>query len=145
MERLEKMDWDPSFSVDIPEIDALQQKMFALFNVLIDLKENDSELKDCTNMIAEINEYCKFYFSKEEEYLKKEGYPDFESHLREHRQFVKTTIGLRREVAENADNLTYEMIHDLREWLKNHITRSDSLYVPYLRIKNYIKNSGTRN
>lgn len=139
MDNLEKLDWDPSLSVDIPEIDELQKKMFALFNVLIDMKTDASEDKDCANMISEINEYCKFYFGKEEEYLKKEGYPDFESHAKEHRQFVKTTINLRREVAEEVENLTYQAIKDLREWLVTHISRRDALYVPYLRIKKYIR------
>lgn len=141
MDKLDKIDWDPSYSVDIPEIDELQKKMFALFNVLIDLKTEASDEKDAANMISEINEYCKFYFSKEEEYLKKEGYPEFESHSKEHRQFVKTTINLRREIAEEADNLTYQTIKDLREWLVNHIVKSDSLYVPFLRIKKYINES----
>ncbi|THB79841.1 MAG: chemotaxis protein [Desulfobacteraceae bacterium] len=144
MKTLEKVDWDPAFSVDIPEIDELQKKMFALFNALIDLKDKGADTKDCTNMISEINEYCKFYFSKEEEYLKREGYPDFESHIREHRQFVKSTISLRREVADTMDNMTYEVIDELREWLIAHIKNSDSLYVPFLRIKKYVKESSSK-
>ena len=144
MKTLDKIDWDPAFSVDIPEVDDLQKKMFALFNALIDLKDNNADAKDCTNMISEINEYCKFYFSKEEEFLRKEGYPDFESHIKEHRQFVKSTISLRREVAETIDNLTWDVIHELREWLIEHIKNSDSLFVPFLRIKKYVKESGSK-
>ena len=65
--------------------------------------------------------------------------PDYESHVKEHRQFVKSTISLRREVAETIDNLTYDIIHELREWLINHIKVSDSLFVPFLRVKKYVK------
>lgn len=139
MEKLEKKDWTPELSVDIPEIDDLQKKMFALFNALIDLKNDGSDAKDCSNMISEINEYCKFYFSKEEEYLKREGYPDYESHLKEHRQFIKSTISLRRDVAESNEYLTDEVVEELRDWLLNHIKTSDSLYVPFLRIKKFVR------
>ena len=108
MNKLDKFDWDEKFSVDIPEIDELQKKMFALFNVLIDIKENSSDTKECTNMISEINEYGKFYFSQEEGYLNKKKYPDFKNHAKEHRHFVKATISLRREVSEDINNLTYD-------------------------------------
>ena len=47
---LEKIDWDSGLSVDIEEIDELQKKMFALLNVLIDLKENRCRRKgNCYN------------------------------------------------------------------------------------------------
>ncbi len=77
---MKKINWDEKLSVDIPEIDELQKKMLALINVLIDLKESSAEGKELTNMISEINEYSKYYFSIEEEYLKKNKYPEFLEH-----------------------------------------------------------------
>jgi len=138
MEKIEKIDWDKRLSVDIQEIDDLQQKMFALLNVLIDMREKRADAKDASNMVAEINEYSRYYFSKEEEYLKASRYPEFNSHAREHRQFIKTTISLRRQVAEDADNLTYAVIKQLRDWLVEHIISCDQMYVPFMRINNYI-------
>jgi len=90
-------------------------------------------------MVAEINEYSRYFFSKEEEYLKKSGYPEINSHAKEHRKFIKTTISLRRQVTEDKDNLTYESIKQMRDWLVDHIITSDLLYVPFLRTTRYIK------
>ncbi len=144
MDTLEKIEWDDKLSVDIPEIDELQKKMFALFNVLIDLNENKADAKECSNMVSEINEYCRYFFNKEEELLRRCNYPEVGAHAKKHRQFIKTTISLRRMVAEDKENLTFSVIKEMRDWLVDHIITKDLMYVPYVRIKNYIKESKFR-
>ena len=145
MTNIEKIEWDPKYSVDIEEIDAHQKKMFDLLNQLIDIRKSELDPKECINTISEINEYSKLYFSTEEKYLKKKGYPDFIAHSKVHRQFIKTAIGLRREVSEDMTNLTDEVIIALRDWLINHILTLDSSYVPFLRINQYIEESKQKN
>ncbi len=141
MSDIEKIEWDPKYSVDIEEIDIHQKKMFELFNLLIDVKKSESNCKTCINIISDINDYCKLYFSTEERYLKKKGYPDLPAHARVHRQFIRNSISLRREVSEDIINLTDDVILELRDWLINHILNLDSNYVPFLRINQYIEES----
>ena len=145
MSGIEKIDWNPKYSVDIEEIDLHQKKMFELFNQLIDIKRSKNETKIYINMISEINDYSKLYFSTEEKYLKKEGYPDFSAHAKAHRQFIKSFISLRREISDDLENLSDEVIEELRNWLINHIVTFDSCYVPFLRINAYIKKSKQKN
>ncbi len=139
METIEKMEWDEKYSVDIEQIDNCQKEMFALLNELIDMKELKLESKEYINHIAKINEYSRMYFSLEEKMLKKERYPDLQIHAKAHRQFTKSFISLRRKISDDAENLSYDVIHELREWLINHILTFDSLYVPFLRIEKFIK------
>ncbi len=141
MSGIEKMDWDPKYSVDIDEIDTHQKKMFELFNQLIDVDKTEENTKACISLISDINEYAKLYFSAEERHLKKKGYPDFSAHAKVHRQFIRTSISLRREVAEDLANLTDDVIMELRNWLIDHIQTLDSFYVPFLRITDYIEDS----
>ncbi|MEE4364743.1 MAG: bacteriohemerythrin [Desulfotignum sp.] len=140
-----QIEWDPKFSVDVAEIDNHQKKMFALFNELIDLKHKKSDPKALANMISEINDYGKLYFSTEEKILRKKNYPDREIHARAHRRFIRSAISLRREIAEDVDNLTMDTILELRNWLVDHIKTSDSLYVPFLRVHQYIEDSMQKN
>lgn len=140
-----KIEWDQKFSVDVAEIDMHQKKMFALFNELIDLKQEKSDPKTFANMVSDINDYGKLYFSTEEKILRKKGYPDREIHARAHRRFIRSAISLRREIAEDVDNLTMDNILELRNWLVDHIKTSDSLYVPFLRIHQYIEDSTQKN
>ncbi|MCK5310787.1 MAG: bacteriohemerythrin [Desulfobacteraceae bacterium] len=135
---MEKIEWNEKLSVDIPEIDELQKKMFALINALIDLKESDAEGKECANMISEISEYSKYYFSIEEEYLKKNKYPEFADHTKMHRKFETFVMSLRRLVADDKANLNDETINNLKDLLITHIETLDSKFVPFLRTNNFI-------
>jgi len=134
----EKIEWDPKYSVDIEEIDDFQKKMFDMFNELIDMKIEGTDAKAFTNLISDLNDYSKLYFSREERIMKKRGYPDFDSHTKAHRQFIRSSISLRREIAEDSNNLTLEAILKLRDWFIDHIETNDSLYIPFLRIHQYI-------
>lgn len=145
MDDIQKIEWDPKYSVDIEEIDTHQKKMFELFNELIDMKKNKTDAKECINLVTAINDYSKTYFSTEERFLKRKGYPDFSTHLKTHRHFTKRFISLRREMAEDIGNLTYETIHELREWLIDHILECDRLYIPFLRINQYIEDRKRKN
>ncbi len=145
MGNIEKIEWEKKYSVDVEEIDIHQKKMFELFNQLIDMKSSKTDIKDCVNVITEINEYSKLYFSTEEKYLKKKGYPDFNSHAKAHRHFAKISISLRREISENEDSLTLDVIEEMRNWLINHILTRDTLYIPFLRINQYIEDSKKKN
>jgi len=133
------MEWDSRYSVDIEEIDNHQKKMFELFDELIDKKELNLETKEYINMIARINEYSRLYFSAEEKLLKKNGYPDFGEHAKAHRQFTKSFISLRREISDDVENLSWDVIAELRNWMINHILTFDSLYIPFLRINRYVE------
>ncbi len=144
MADIKKIDWEEKYSVCVEEIDAHQKKMFELFNQLIDMKKAAEDVKDCVNLITEINEYSKLYFSTEEKYLKKKGYPDCNTHARAHRQFAKISIGLRREISENEAILSDEMIEELRNWLIRHILTADAMYIPFLRINQYIEEAGRK-
>ncbi len=139
LKTIQKIEWDSRLSVDIKEIDDLQQKMFALLNALIDLKDNNAETKACTNMIAEIHDYSRYFFSREEDYMRKNGYPELDTHEREHRQFIKLTINFRRQIADDRDNFTDALIKTMRDWLVDHILTCDLLYVPFLRTNRFIK------
>ncbi len=145
MGNIEKIEWEKKYSVDVEEIDIHQKKMFELFNLLIDMKKAKTDIKDCINTITEINEYSKLYFSTEERHLKKKGYPDFNSHAKAHRQFAKLSISLRRELSENEESLTLDVIENMRNWLINHILTLDTLYIPFLRINQYIEDAKKKN
>jgi hemerythrin len=138
MDKLEKMDWNPHFSVDIDEIDAYQKKMFSLLNDLINLKKNQVDTKEYTNKVSQINDFGKLYFNSEEKLLRKNKYPDFEAHQKAHHQFIRRSISLRKEIAEDVENLSYDVIKELREWLFSHILSHDAKYVPFLRINRFV-------
>lgn len=57
------IEWDEKYSVDIPELDGYQKELFAMFNALIEMKSKKLDAKAATNMITDINDYSKEFFS----------------------------------------------------------------------------------
>ena len=144
-DELSKIEWDERFSVDVPELDEFQKTLFDKFNALIDLRKKKLDAKAVTNMISEINDYSKMFFSTEEKMLRRQKYPDLESHSKAHRQFIKHSIALRREMAEDISSQSIDAVLELRDWLVEHIETSDVLYVPFLRINRYIESTKKKN
>jgi len=142
---MNKIEWEEKFSVDVPELDDFQKTLFDKFNALIDMKKKKLDAKAVTNMISEINDYSKMFFSTEEKMLRRQKYPDLESHSKAHRQFIKNSIALRREMAEDVSSQSIDAVLELRDWLVEHIETSDVLYVPFLRINRYIQSTKKKN
>ncbi len=132
------IEWDEKYSVDVPELDESRKKLMDMFNALIEMKANKGDAKDVANLINEINEFSKGFFSTEEKVIGRQGYPDLDTHSKEHRQFIKRAIGLRRELAEDVDNLAMADVVELRDWLLSHFESADTLFVPFLRIHRYV-------
>ncbi|HRF90460.1 MAG TPA: hemerythrin domain-containing protein, partial [Desulfobacter postgatei] len=108
------IEWDKKYSVDVPELDECQKQLMDMFNTLIEMKTSKADAKDVANLITEINDFSKIFFSKEEKLLGSKGYPDLDTHSRAHRRFIKKALGLRREIAEDVDHLAIEDIVELR-------------------------------
>jgi len=142
---LVKIEWEEKFSVDVPELDEYQKTLFDKFNALIDLKKKKLDAKAVTNMISEINDYSKIFFATEEKILRRQKYPDLDIHSKAHRQFIKNSISLRREMAEDVTSQSIDAVLELRDWLVEHIETSDVLFVPFLRINSYIESTKKKN
>ena len=121
------------------EFDEYQKKMFELFNELIDIKTSGAESKEYIDAVNAINENARQFFSTEEKYLKKKAYPDLSAQMKAHRRFLKFSMGLRREMAEDESALNSDSIEKLRDRLINHILNEDSLYVPFMNLSQYIE------
>ncbi|EIM64630.1 bacteriohemerythrin [Desulfobacter postgatei] len=132
------IEWDKKYSVDVPELDECQKQLMDMFNTLIEMKTSKADAKDVANLITEINEFSKIFFSKEEKLLGSKGYPDLDIHSKAHRRFIKKALGLRREIAEDVDNLAIEDIVELQNWLITHFESTDIMFIPFLRLHRYV-------
>ena len=133
------IEWDKKYSVDEPELDECQKQLMDMFNTLIEMKTKKSDPKDVANLITELNDFFKIFFSKEEKILGRKGYPDLDTHAKSHRRFIKKAIVLRREIAEDVDNLSVEDIVELRSLLIAHFETVDTMFIPFLRIHKYVE------
>jgi len=111
------IEWRDSFSIDLPEIDAEHQHLFAL------VKKLDVATIDQT--IEELLDYVVTHFSHEQALMEKSGYPAFEQHLKLHEQFgAQVAEFLGADEAWSEDRVQ-EIRRFLNKWLIGHIMTHD--------------------
>ena len=128
MDKLEKMDWNPHFSVDIDEIDAYQKKMFSLLNDLINLKKNQVDTKEYTNKVSQINDFGKLYFNSEEKLYLTSDYPDKELHSEKHNEILQQLGDFQNEFEKGNRKVDHDFLEFIKEWLQVHIMSIDKSY-----------------
>jgi len=133
---MSKIQWDKSFSVDAPMIDAQHMKWIAIINNLHDslLGKVPASNKSTGDILDEMIDYTHFHFSSEEAYIQEIGYPGFDSHVKLHSQFNQQLLDV-REMIRGGDLLLFaEEMEVLMYWLKNHILHEDMKYSDYKKL-----------
>ena len=127
------VEWDDSFSVDVPLMDEQHKKLVAMINDLFHRCVSGSTSANLTFAMAvkEAANYAKIHFRTEEEYLEKAGYPGLDEQRKEHESFMEEVLAIfmkyRRGQAEPLD-----LVRFFKKWLLNHIAVLDKKYSSYL-------------
>jgi hemerythrin len=124
--------WDNSFSVSITEIDKQHQKLIAIINDLNESMKQGRGKDVLSQIIGDLFTYAGEHFAHEEKYFDKFGYPAAASHKIEHANFVKKVTEFKNGFNNGQLALTVEVMHFLKDWLKNHIQGIDKKYGPFL-------------
>jgi hemerythrin len=127
--------WNAGLSVQVPEMDAQHQKLFALINALNDAMLSGKSKETLGAILAELAKYTTVHFAHEERCLKQVGYPALADQVAEHRTFQKEVQRFQGEFAAGRIGLSIDIMSFLNDWLKKHILGKDKQYSPYLAAK----------
>jgi hemerythrin-like metal-binding protein len=81
--------------------------------------------------ITRLKNHAEEHFDAEESLLKSIGYPGLDEHIAEHGIFRSKL----RELHINSvgQDISADTVRFLRDWLSEHVARSDMAYVPFLK------------
>lgn len=122
------IDWNPSYSVKIGEIDTQHQKLIAMMNDLNEAMSKGKGKAVVGPIIDGMVAYTKVHFLKEEALFDKHGYPDAPAHKQQHVTFVKKVTEFRNNYEKNQLSLTVDIMKFLADWWVNHICGTDRKY-----------------
>ncbi len=124
-----KIEWDDSFSVNNAELDSQHQKWVEMYNDMDESILTGKVLpKDGAEALKAMQDYARYHFSCEEEYLRKSNYPNFIEHRRLHKDFENLLYGYLRKTHDGEIVLNTEIISLLKDWLLDHILKEDKKY-----------------
>ena len=128
------IDWDDRMSVGIEEIDKQHKRLLALINDLHGACHEDCPSDKVDNAADALTEYTRVHFATEEQYMDGHSYPGQEEHMEEHMEFsLKAMDFFGDYVSGSNPGLNKEMLAYLKDWLLNHILKTDRRLGAFLR------------
>ncbi|MBI1388278.1 MAG: bacteriohemerythrin [bacterium] len=125
--------WKPEYSVHDTEIDGQHQKLFHMINELQDAIQQRRS-KDVMGKIFEgLVQYAADHFSLEERRMQEAEYPDFDQHKAIHEKFTSEALDYQGRFRSGQDVLSLAVVQFLKDWLVNHVLKSDQAYSPWLK------------
>lgn len=114
------------------KIDNDHQKLFDLISQLAAAMKAGEGKQACGAVINELTSYTKTHFSMEEALMSRHGYPQAAAHKMEHDKFIKSIIDFKNKFDAGSGIVTVEILTFLRDWLSNHIQKTDKALVTVL-------------
>jgi hemerythrin len=126
--------WHNSYSVGIPLIDDQHKELIRLTNTLYEGVMQGQAFSQAAFLksIRGTVDYIGYHFSTEERVMKRVDYPGYQSHKKQHSDFV-------REVLKHVDDFTNgkpfspnNFVYYLKDWILTHIAVTDKKLGAYL-------------
>lgn len=121
--------WNPSFSVDVAEIDAQHQHLVAMLNQLNEAMGEARGDAELGKILTGLEQYADEHFLTEEKYFVLFHYEHTAEHKAQHDDFRRKVAAFRADFQAKKALVTIQVLHFLRDWVTNHILGSDHEYV----------------
>jgi len=83
-------------------------------------------------VLAELIDYTRYHFAREEELLREAGYPQLGPHHHTHDMMIEQIQDLQERFQSGDEAVGSELSQILVTWLVNHIMQEDRQYRPWL-------------
>ncbi len=128
--------WNEFYELGIEKVDEQHKKLVDMINKLYDAFM-EGKAQDVTDEILhEMEQYADYHFKAEEAIFSKYNYPDKEEHISIHAEFFEKTNYYKSTHSSGEENVHYELMNFLKDWLLNHIQGEDVKYADYFKEHN---------
>ena len=130
---MEKIIWSKNYETGHPVVDGQHKNLFTLINTVntgIAEKKSKEILLD---IIDRLSSYVEVHFKTEEDLMLASGYPDFNSHKKEHDSLQEQAGKLIQLFKLDRVDLTATISKFLSDWLKHHINEIDIKMIKWVQ------------
>ena len=126
-------EWSDDYLVHIPAIDADHRNLFALANRIHQHIKKGAGHRAILQALGHLVDYVIEHFGREERLMEQTAYPDIAAHKKTHRMLEQIVHSMHRIYRHEPDAVDPDkLLEFLRDWLQNHIVKSDMLYGPWV-------------
>ncbi|BCO07785.1 hypothetical protein GF1_01610 [Desulfolithobacter dissulfuricans] len=124
--------WSSALSVGIETIDNQHKKLVDLINRLYRAVINGENRTVSGEILDELVNYTATHFQTEERLFDQYGYSETKQHKNVHEKLVKQVVEFQQQFHAGAE-LDMSLLEFLKDWLVNHIMKTDKRYSSFLR------------
>lgn len=129
------VEWNDYLSVNVADIDSHHKKLIEIINRLYQSMVEGSSENMIKSVLVELIEYTRYHFSFEESLMDEFAYLQTDKHKEMHREFVSNLSESCRKYQVEKIPVQKEMLEFLKDWLINHILKTDRYLGIYLNSK----------
>ena len=127
-------EWSPAISVHENTIDTQHQRLLGQVNTLLSYIVAEKESSIVNDAVTFLDKYINEHFSYEEKYMRDHNYPDINTHLKLHDDFIENykTFKDKLNAGVSKDILALEIEQYIGNWWLTHIGVEDKKYADFI-------------
>lgn len=122
--------WSSEYVIGIDKIDEQHKRLFEIANQAYDLLKDEFSIDKYDKIVViikELQDYTKYHFKFEEDYMASIGYRKFFSQKVAHDDFIKKIYSVDlKKIDSNQDKAIINLLDFVVEWIGAHIKEEDS-------------------
>ncbi len=135
------IEWSDEYSVGIKQFNDDHRELIKIVNELHSGLISKLGIAQMTYIMGSLVNYTVSHFAREEKYMVKYNYPDYDAHKNEHEKLLNKVREYSRMLEDGQTSFSIELMSFLRDWLVNHIQGCDMKYREFF--KQYAKSGET--
>lgn len=125
---MNKIKWSTEYLTGIDIIDYQNSELINKFNELLETDNKSYLYGHFESFFTFLLDYTYYCFKIEEKYFDNSFYSEKESHIREHRRFIKDIILFQSNFLKVDTFDTELLLSYITNWIENHILIMDKIY-----------------
>lgn len=127
--------WRSEYSIKHDHLDSQHKELFRLAEELHAAMMSGSAKSILRETLKRLIDYTRSHFRDEEAMMLKAGYPQYYPHKAQHDKFTAHVLELQNGFEAGGIAVTVETLRFLRDWLENHIMRTDKTLASFFENK----------
>lgn len=127
--------WGKDTGREESQIGRHHQRLMQIFHQIEEHQHDDVRSEAISLIIDQLREVASHYFRYEEEYMVRVGYPGYQAHEEQHKQFRKKIAALCVDVMNHKETAPQDIYRYLSEWVEKHLLDSDKQMQTFMDIQ----------
>ena len=130
--------WSPSLSVGLESIDSQHKTLVDMINELHQKMNGEASHTAIGSVLGKLIDYTDTHFKNEEKLFAKYDYEHKDVHMEIHRKLVAQLVDFQKQYNTGKADISLELMEFLKDWLVDHIKKTDMKYAPFLKSKGVV-------